>query len=280
VVDASGNVYVTGRSSSDFATIKYNTAGVQQWVARFEGPGFDEARDIAVDAAGSVIVTGVSSSDYLTIKYLASGDQLWLAFYNPFGSEDIPNALALDAFGNVYVTGSSRLNNNSFPDYATVKYNFNGQLQWEARYDGPAQSGDIANDIAVDENANVYVTGSSVGDRTSSDYATIKYEQTPVLTRSSTQPEQNNPVVVQAGTAKLNAKAFPNAFTQYINLQWNGSDKPVNITITDVMGKLVEKRTGLASNGIIRTGYHFRPGVYFAEIVQGAEKVVVKLIKN
>jgi uncharacterized delta-60 repeat protein len=283
-VDASGNVYVTGRSISsvtsyDFATIKYNTAGVQQWVARYEGPAFDDARDIAVDAAGSVYVTGESANDYLTIKYSTAGLQIWLAFYDG-GASDVANAVALDAVGNVYVTGGSSTSMFLFGDYATVKYNVHGQQQWVARYDGPAARSDGASDIAVDDDGSVYVTGSSEGIGTSSDYATIKYEQTPMLTRSATNPDENNPVIANQGVTKLNAKAFPNAFTDYINLQWGGSDKQVTITITDVLGRMVEKRTGLASSGNIRTGYQFKPGVYFAEIVQGTEKLMLKLIKN
>lgn len=45
VVDNDGNVYITGVSEGDHfvtgadcATVKYNTAGVQQWVARYDGP--------------------------------------------------------------------------------------------------------------------------------------------------------------------------------------------------------------------------------------------------
>ena len=45
-IDNAGNVYVTGlsyaspnTSNTDYATIKYSSAGEQQWVARYNGPG-------------------------------------------------------------------------------------------------------------------------------------------------------------------------------------------------------------------------------------------------
>src|SRR5438034_7455195 len=59
-VDGSGNVYVTGRSYGngigfDYATVKYNSAGQQQWVARYNGPATenftDDAQAIAIDGS-------------------------------------------------------------------------------------------------------------------------------------------------------------------------------------------------------------------------------------
>jgi hypothetical protein len=283
VVDASGNVYITGSSygagtaSIDAATIKYNAAGMQQWVQRFTG---GVGKDIGLDAAGNVYITGFSSGGtFTTIKYNNAGVQQWVAI--PPGNGGLgATALALDPSGNVYVTGGSSSSFGIPGDYLTIKYNTAGVQQWEIRYNGPGNGEDVANDIRLDKDCNVYVTGSSVGNRTLTDYATIKYVQAPLITaREGTIPEQSTAVIEQ-GMAKLTVRAYPNAFTQYINLQWSGSDKPVAITITNAMGQLVEKRTGLAPSGSIRTGSNFGKGIYYAEIVQGTEKMLLKLIKN
>jgi hypothetical protein len=60
-------------------------------------------------------------------------------------------------------------------DFALVKLNSAGTLQWTARYDGPGSGEDIASALHVDAAGNAYVTGWSAGDSGSSDYATIKY---------------------------------------------------------------------------------------------------------
>jgi hypothetical protein len=193
-VDGAGNVYVTGDSwggnpatggtGYDYATVKYDTYGNQQWVpvARYDGPdsGDDKATALAVDGAGNVYVTGRSDDlapfDYATVKYDANGNQQWVARYNgPVNGADDATALAVDAAGNVYVTGTSA-GSGTYADYATVKYNGAGAQQWVARYNGPGNGDDGASALAVDGAGNVYVTGVSYGGSgTGGDYATVKY---------------------------------------------------------------------------------------------------------
>jgi uncharacterized delta-60 repeat protein len=194
-IDGSGNVYVTGRSvgsgtnDDDYATIKYNSSGVQQWVSRYNGPGnsLDRATALSIDASGNVYVTGNSygSGTYydnstITIKYNSSGVQQWVARYNgPGNSSDYATALSVDASGNVYVTGYS-YGSGTASDYATIKYNSSGVQQWVARYNGPGNSEDKATALTIDGSGNVYVTGRSVGSGTNDDYATIKYNSSGV----------------------------------------------------------------------------------------------------
>ena len=186
-VDADGNVYVTGGSYGtgtygDYATIKYNSSGQEQWVVRYDGPvnGWDNASSLAVDADGNVYVTEGSygigtTADYATIKYNSSGQEQWVARYNGPGNEyDFAYSLAVDTDGNVYVTGKSNGIGTS-ADYATIKYNSSGQEQWVARYNGPGNGSDYAYSLAVDADGSIYVTGESAGTGTDDDYATIKY---------------------------------------------------------------------------------------------------------
>jgi hypothetical protein len=190
-VDGYGNVYVTGVSMHsrnlpyeyDYLTIKYFPNGDTAWVRSYDGPaggGEDLAYAIAVDGSSCVCVTGKSYSsgtdyDYTTIKYYPNGDTAWLRRYNgPANGSDVAFDITLDGSGNIYVTGSSYTTGTGY-DYVTITYNPNGDTSWVRRYNGPADSTDNANAIAIDDSDNVYVTGYSIGSGTGYDYATIKY---------------------------------------------------------------------------------------------------------
>ena len=184
--DSNNNIYVTGRSKGtvsddDYATIKYDTDGNEIWVARYNGPGndYDSASAIAIDSNDNIYVTGASCAsdgpwDYATIKYTPDSNiPVWVARYNgPGDDEDLARAIAIDSDSNIYVTGES-VGSGTYYDYATIKYDPNGNEIWVARYNGPGTSRSNAEAIAIDSNNNVYVTGYSEG--VAKDYATIRY---------------------------------------------------------------------------------------------------------
>lgn len=188
-LDGAGNVYVTGRADfggttlSDIVTIKYNSAGVQQWASRYNGPGngVDEGKCIYVDASGNVYVGGKAftsnSYDYVAVKYNSAGVEQWSATYNgPGNNEDVVNSMAVDNSSNVILAGSS-IGSNSGSDFTIVKFNSEGTQSWVKRYNGEANGGDVAVSVKVDADGNIFAAGySDRGGSLKYDIVTAKYD--------------------------------------------------------------------------------------------------------
>lgn len=188
-VDARGNVYVTGSSiastsGADYATLKYDSSGVFQWVMRYNGPGnaADAAYALAVDDTGNVYVTGSSagsgtSYDYATIKYSTTGVVRWTMRYDgPGHDKDDAYAIAPAPGGGVFVTGMSRTGSTvGTGDWLTIRYAADGRSMWSARYDGPGAGADEARAVAADAAGNCVVTGWSTGVATGIDVTTVRY---------------------------------------------------------------------------------------------------------
>ncbi|HEX7343909.1 MAG TPA: SBBP repeat-containing protein [bacterium] len=189
-LDHAGNAIVTGfsygsGSAWDYATVKYSASGDQLWVSRYDGPDHwqDYARAIAVDLNNNAYVAGsIASGGHLqwcTIKYSPNGAQQWIATYN--GSAGLgahANDIAADNFGNVYVTGHQQMPFGPAPwDWATIKYNCEGVVQWTASYNGPGDEYDEGIAVAVGYDGSVFVTGRADCGEPLEDYSTIKYSQ-------------------------------------------------------------------------------------------------------
>ena len=169
-VDDSSNVYIGGVSSGqgtnqDFTIIKYDKDGNEMWVARYDYQnGIDVLHDLAVDDSGYIYVTGMCGpldySEVLTIKYDSNGDTVWTSRHQSAGGFFCcGEALTLDDSGNVYVTGGD-ISPDIDCDFLTIKYDKDGNEIWAANYDWPGIiDQEWAHDIAVDEEGNVYVTG-------------------------------------------------------------------------------------------------------------------------
>lgn len=181
-IDNMGNIFLTGRvydGSVKMGTVKYNSFGIQEWV-QLNGPTYHLSPKsyVRADNFGNVYVAGnknIGGLNLVLTKYNTAGIQQWEQSYNgPGNNAEFASSLVIDEFGNIYVTGSS-VGSGSNYDFVTIKYNSSGVQQWVQRYNGPGNNFDEPRSISLDISGNIIVTGTSIGNGSEFDIATIKY---------------------------------------------------------------------------------------------------------
>jgi hypothetical protein len=207
--DASGNVYLGGRTSSttdiastgawdvtygggtygdDAFLVKFSSSGSRVWATYYGGTDDDQCESLATDASGNIYLGGLTTSttdiastgaydvtkggfgDAFLAKFSSTGSRIWGTYYGGDDS-DYATAIAIDASGNVYLTGLtfSTTDIASTGAYQTVrggsrdafivKFSSSGSRLWGTYYGGSSEdSGDA---LATDASGNVYVAGST-----------------------------------------------------------------------------------------------------------------------
>jgi hypothetical protein len=143
IVDASGNVYVTGYSNDawtgptgqsplhefsgtgDIFALKLSSAGAYAWHTFYGGLSSNRGYSIALNASGDLLISAHSdnswdgpdgqspvhafsggSPDLVVLKLSSAGGYQWHTFYGGMNG-DIGRGIGLDATGNIYVAGES-----------------------------------------------------------------------------------------------------------------------------------------------------------------------------
>lgn len=79
----------------------------------------------------------------------------------------------------------------------------------------------------------------------------------------------------------ITVKAAPNPSASYFTITMRGNiNENANLLLTDVLGRVVEKRMNIAANGTLQLGGGLKAGIYFLEVTQGSNKQKLKLIKK
>ncbi len=142
--DADGDLVVCGwfaggrAGTPDWFVVKLDRGGDRLWAKTVAGlaGGDDRALDVVVNGAGRIYVTGsvaksAGGKDWRTTKLAPNGTTLWARTYaGPEGLDDLPSAAALDADGNVYVTGFEGTVLQTRRNVVTLSYAATGTRRW------------------------------------------------------------------------------------------------------------------------------------------------------
>jgi len=78
----------------------------------------------------------------------------------------------------------------------------------------------------------------------------------------------------------LQAEVMPNPSSTFFNLSIRGRNElPVTIKIMDMFGRVVERHERIAANTVLKVGSRWINGSYYAEIIQGDQRRIIKILK-
>ena len=185
-----GITTLSSAGNSDIFYAKYDSSGTIKWAKRIGGLDFEQSRSITIDSsknificgyfkganidfdpgASSRLLTSAGGSDIFIGKYTKNGDYLWA---HRVGSslDDVAQGVDIDGFGNSYFTGyfsgtnvdfnpgasSYPLSSNGAFELFLTSLDPSGNFLWANSIGG--KNNDEGNDIAVDINGTVNLTG-------------------------------------------------------------------------------------------------------------------------
>lgn len=247
--------------------------GAALWTNFISGNLGDAPTGIGLDSEGNVIVTGHIRSSYETIKYSGTGMPLWTNTFNLVsGKESDAEAVAIDRGGNVIVTGRALV--GSTTDYATIKYSGDGVPLWTNTFNGTGNKSDMATAIVVDNNLNVFVTGTTTASTGGADFATIKYSSAgvPLWTNifNGTANTNDNPYAItvdSGGNVIVTGDSTGiESGRDYITIKYSNTGAPLWTNSFNGAGNSDDRPTGVVTDGsgrVIVTGIQTGSGTGF-----------------
>lgn len=183
-VDSAGNVYITGgvgaaltpagASEGGAFLAKWDSNGNEVWTRQIGAGGVNSSNAVVVDASDRVYISGFTNDalqgpnagwpDAFVARFDPNGDEVWLRQFGT-SEHEVVHGIAVDTAGQVYLAGETggALGGEflGVSDAFLTKLDPSGDTLWTTQYG--TNDSDSAAAVAVDENGNVIVTGSTKG---------------------------------------------------------------------------------------------------------------------
>ncbi len=197
---------------------------------------------------------------------------LWESRFTSTGSNsDSGKEIAVDAAGNVYVTGTSYTNVTNGYDIVTIKYDALGNQLWASTFNGTGNGIDEGRDIAVDGSGNVYVTGYTTSSGPNYNYITLMYNSAGAQQWATTYNGTGNAfdeaysiAIDNAGNSYVTGNSDAGGQgSNYVTIKYNNSGVQQWATPYNGPGNSFDAGTQIkldASNNVYVSGHSFGSG--------------------
>lgn len=187
-VDTSGNVYVTGATSSfgagwyDVFLVKFDGSGTLLWSRTWGGSSYDAGYDLAFDAGGNVYVAAESYSlgnRAVLLKFDPSGNLLATSAWKGPATYDSGYSVDVDKSGNVVLAGVS-WDYSVYPNHNSIlilKFDSLGNFLWNRNLVSGAEDQAQGSKVArFDAAGNIFIAGERAAICQSSNFAACNFD--------------------------------------------------------------------------------------------------------
>ncbi|MEO0110554.1 MAG: T9SS type A sorting domain-containing protein [candidate division WOR-3 bacterium] len=176
------NIYAGGYNYfyDDFFILSLTNAGEERWVYRYNGPGdsTDQVYSLVYGLDGNIYAAGFTTGegtyeDFTVISLTRNGEERWVYRYNGTANNtDVAFSIVYGLDGNIYAAGSSD-EFGTHGDLIIISLTTSGEERWAYRYNGTANSIDVAYSLVYGLDNNIYAAGIIWNRNTRTDFGVI-----------------------------------------------------------------------------------------------------------